>query len=177
MGHLPDISSDTALARLFEDDQVQGEACWFSLPGGQVLFEPGEAADQLYLVRAGRLGVFRRDEGQEQAFLGVIRPGEPAGEMALLAGLSHSARVVALRDSEIFALPRDVFLDAAEDRPEVMLELARLVVRRSRSIAGREPGAEPSVYGFVTVGEPVAVRPLVEQIARLVPLELDAGVV
>lgn len=166
MGHLPDISSDTALARLFEDDQVQGEACWFSLPGGQVLFEPGEAADQLYLVRAGRLGVFRRDEGQEQAFLGVIRPGEPAGEMALLAGLSHSARVVALRDSEIFALPRDVFLEAAEDRPEVMLELARLVVRRSRSIAGREPGAEPSVYGFVTVGEPVAVRPLVEQIAR-----------
>lgn len=166
MGRLPDIPSDNALSRLFEQERVEGDATWFSLPGGGVLFEPGEAADHLFFLRAGRLGVFRRDEGQETEFLGVIRPGEPAGEMSLLAGQPHSARVVALRDSEIFALPRDIFLDAAEDDPAVMLELAQLVVRRTRGGPTRQPGAEPSVYGFVTVGEPMPVRPVVDRIAR-----------
>ena len=63
---------------------------WFSLPGGQVLCEAGETADELYFLRAGRLAAIRREEGQEPQFLGVIRPGEPAGEMALIAGTPHS---------------------------------------------------------------------------------------
>ena len=136
MARLPDLPIDTALAQLFFAEQVEGDATWFSLPGGGVLFEAGEAADQLFFLRAGRLGVFRHEEGQEPEFLGVIRPGEPAGEMSLLAGTVHSARVVALRDSEIFALPRDLFMDAAEEDPGVMLELAQLVVRRTRRTKG-----------------------------------------
>ncbi|MDP1987996.1 patatin-like phospholipase family protein [Phenylobacterium sp.] len=166
MARLPDLPNDTALAQLFFAEQVEGDATWFSLPGGGVLFEAGEEADQLYFLRAGRLGVFRHDEGQEPEFLGVIRPGEPAGEMSLLAGTAHSARVVALRDSEIFALPREMFLEAAEEDPGVMLELAQLVVRRTRRTKGRQAGSEPSVYGFVTVGEAVPVRPVVDRIAR-----------
>ena len=46
--------------------------------------------------------------------IGVIRPGEPAGEMALIAGSPHTASVVALRDSEILAMPGDVFFELAE---------------------------------------------------------------
>lgn len=166
MASLPDIPIDSALAKLFTHEQLEGDAAWFSLPGGSVLFEPGDPADQLFFLRAGRLGVFRREEGHEPEFLGVIRPGEPAGEMSLLSGGPHTARVVALRDSEIFALPRDLFLDAAEDDPAVMLEIAQLIIQRTRRTPLRTSGAEPSVYGFVTVGEPVAVRPVVERIAR-----------
>ncbi|MCH1932358.1 cyclic nucleotide-binding domain-containing protein, partial [Shewanella sp. A25] len=94
-----------------------------------------DAADHLYIVRTGRLGADRREEGQEPLFLGVIRPGEPAGEMALVAGVPHSADVVELRVSEFFALPRDVFLDACEEDASVMTELARLMILRTRQAA------------------------------------------
>lgn len=163
---LPDIPSDTALAQLFFHERVEGDATWFSLPGGGILFEPGEAADFLYFLRAGRLGVFRMEEGLDPQFVGVIRPGEPAGEMSLLAGTPHTSRVVALRDSEIFALPRDIFFDAVEEDSAVMVELARLTIRRARQSGKRSQGGEPSVFGFVPVGDPPPVRPLVEQIAR-----------
>jgi NTE family protein len=166
VGILPDIPGDSALARLFEDERAEGEATWFSLPGGATLYNAGEPADQLYLVRAGRLGAFRREAGMERQFLGVIRPGEPAGEMALISGVPHSGHVVALRDSEIFALPRDVFFEACESNPHVMTELARLMIRRNRQAATKASIGEPSVYGFVTVGEPIPIRPLVERIAR-----------
>lgn len=166
MANLPGISTDSALSRLFEDERAQGEATWFSLPGGATLFDAGEPADHLYFVRAGRLGAFRREEGHEPHFLGVIRPGEPAGEMSLISGAPHSGHVVALRDSEIFALPREAFFDACEEDSAVMVELARLMILRSRQAAAKTSAGVPSVFGFVTIGEPVALRPQIDRIAR-----------
>ncbi len=143
-----------------------GEATWFSLPGGATLFQSGDPSDQLYLLRAGRLGAFRQEEGMEPQFLGVIRPGEPAGEMSLIAGIPHSGNVVALRDSEIFALPRDVFFESCDASPAVMIELARLMILRSRQAATKSTAGVPSVYGFVPLGEPVTLRPIVDHIAQ-----------
>jgi len=168
MAFLPEIPLDSALARMFADERAQAEATWFSLPSGAVLFEAGEAGDQLYFLRAGRLGVFRAEEGQNPQFLGVIRPGEPAGEMALIAGSAHSAQVVALRDSEIFALPRAAFLAVAETDAQVMTELARLVLHRARQSAHASGAREPSVFGFITAGEGLVLRPLVERLARAI---------
>jgi NTE family protein len=166
VARLPDIPVDSALARLFEDPRVQQEATWFSLPGGAPLYRAGEPADHIYLVRAGRLGAFRREEGQEPQFIGVIRPGEPVGEMALLAEAPHSADVIALRDCEVFALHRDAFFHAVESDPAVMTELARLMILRTRQAASRRTGGEPSVFGFLTIGAPIALRPVVDKIAR-----------
>lgn len=166
MAELPDIPNDSALARLFGQERVRGDATWFSLPGGQTLYAAGDPSDQLYFLRAGRLGVFRRELGNEPQFLGVIRPGEPAGEMALVAGSPHSADVVALRDSEIFALPRQAFFDACDADASVMTELAKLMILRTRQAATKGTVGEPSVFGFVPVGAAGVIRPLVERLAR-----------
>lgn len=131
-----------------------------------MLFGQGDASDQLFVVRTGRLGAFRREDGQEPHFLGIIRPGEPAGEMALIAGISHSADIYALRDSEVFAVPKDVFFEACDADAGVMTELARLMILRSRQTARRGPVGDPSVFGFVATGRPGPIRPLVERLQR-----------
>lgn len=156
----------SALAQLFYQERNLGEATWFALPGGGALFEAGEPAEHLYFLRTGRLGAFRKGETGELQFLGVIRPGEPAGEMSLISGAPHSGTVMALRDSEIFALPRDLFFEACENDPHVMTELARLMILRSRQAATRTSTGEPSVFGFVSVGAALAVRPIAERIAK-----------
>lgn len=165
---LPDFMADTALARLFAREQREGDAAWFSLPGGAPLYAPGEASDHLYFLRTGRLGAFRRDEGQEPVFLGVIRPGEPAGEMAMIAGAPHSAYMVALRDSEILALPRAAFFEAVERDPAVMIELSRLMIRRARQAGAHASIGDPSVYGFIAAGDGPPIRPIVERLARCI---------
>ena len=166
MGRLPAIPEDSALARLFGQQRVQEEATWFSLPGGQTLFAAGDRSDQLYFLHVGRLGAFRREQGHEIQFLGVIRPGQPAGEMSLIANAPHSADVVALRDSEIISVPRDVFFEACEAEPDVMIELARLMMLRSRQAVMRGSTGEPSVFGFVPLGQCGPLRPLVDRIAE-----------
>ncbi|MFI4935549.1 MAG: patatin-like phospholipase family protein [Caulobacterales bacterium] len=164
MAGLTDSLPDSALTRLFARELSAGKAVWFSLPGGSPLYEAGEEAERFYFLRTGRLGAFRREEGREPQFLGIIRPGEPAGEMALVAGAPHSATVSALRDSEILSLTRDEFFRSVETDPVVMTELARLMILRTRQSAAGVLG-EPSVFGFIGMGEGLTVRPLVSDIA------------
>ncbi len=154
---------EAALRHVFEGRMAE-RASWFALTGGEPLFSAGDAADTLYLLRAGRLGVFRPEPDQNQ-FMGVVRPGEPVGEMAMLAGGAHTATVVALRDSEILAMPREAFLEAARTQPDLMVELSRLMIRRARE---RSTGAaEPSVFGFIAArGRPI--RAFVERVAAAI---------
>lgn len=157
---------EDALGRIFEGGR-NTSASWFALTGGEVLLSEGDPADTLYLVRNGRLGVFRRDADPERApqFVGVIRPGEPAGEMAMLAGTAHTADVVALRDSEVLALPRDAFFEAARKEPDLMVELSRLMIQRARD--RRSGGGEPSVFGFISA-RPRPIRAFVEQVCAAI---------
>ena len=157
---------EDALHRIFEGG-TNTRASWFALTGGETLFVEGADADTLYLLRSGRLGVFRREHGADRPpqFIGVIRPGEPAGEMAMLAGTHHTADVVALRDCEVLALPRDAFFEAARTEPDLMVELSRLMIQRARE---RRSGAgEPSVFGFLSA-RPRPIRAFVERIAAAI---------
>lgn len=157
---------EDALHRIFEGGK-NTRASWFALTGGETLFAEGDGADTLYLLRSGRLGVFRRDHDEDRPpqFVGVIRPGEPAGEMAMLAGTVHTADVVALRDCEVLALPRDAFFEAARTEPDLMVELSRLMIQRARD--RRSGGGEPSVFGFVSA-RPRPIRAFVERIAAAI---------
>lgn len=156
---------EDALQRIFAGGKTT-RASWFALTGGETLFAEGNAADTLYLLRSGRLGVFRQEHNhQPPQFVGVIRPGEPAGEMAMLAGTEHTADVVALRDCEVLALPREAFFEAARTEPDLMVELSRLMIQRARD--RRSGGGEPSVFGFVST-RPAPIRAFVEQIATAI---------
>lgn len=154
---------EDALHRIFGSGK-NTRASWFALTGGETLFAEGSDADTLFLLRSGRLGVFRREHGTDRPpqFVGVIRPGEPAGEMAMLAGTHHTADVVALRDCEVVALPRDAFFEAARTEPDLMVELSRLMIQRARD--RRSGGGEPSVFGFISA-RPRPIRAFVERIA------------
>ena len=85
------------------------EAEWFSLPGGWPLFQYGEEPDGLYFVLSGSLAAFRTEPGGGHRLIGYIRPGEPVGEMALIAGETHTASVYAMRDTELIRFKRGTF--------------------------------------------------------------------
>jgi NTE family protein len=154
----------SALAKLFVGPGALRDIAWFSLPGGRTLYVAGDEADTLYFLKSGRLGVIRAGAGDSR-FLGVIKPGEPAGEMALIAGTAHTATVLAMRDCEILAMPRDAFLAAARRDPALMSEIVRLTVTRAQQAAPRVGSGAPAVFAFIGLSPGAPIRPIVEQIA------------
>ncbi|MGE0045691.1 MAG: patatin-like phospholipase family protein [Hyphomonadaceae bacterium] len=150
---------------------ADAEADWFSLPAGWPLFRQGEAADCIYFVLSGSLAAFRVGANNEQQLLGHIRPGEPVGEMGLIAREPHTGSVFAMRDSEIMKLSREGFERLIEADPTLMERMARLMLARAREPSRPRGRAEPKVYALIgaspTIDLRLRARTLQNALARL----------
>jgi predicted acylesterase/phospholipase RssA/CRP-like cAMP-binding protein len=89
---------------------------------GAWLFEEGDPAESLFVVRTGRLEVLA--QGQEPELLGVLGRGAVIGELAVLSSSGRSASVRARRHTELIELTRDRFEALLESEPR----LARSVI-------------------------------------------------
>jgi NTE family protein len=152
----------SALAALMAANE--SDVLHLALPGGGTLIEAGETSGMVYMLLAGRLAAVRaRADGAPQ-LLGLIWPGEAIGEISLLADIPHTATVVALRDSELHAMPREAFFAAIQKQPAIMLELMRTMIRRARN--ERRPRRPAVTFGFIAAGDQAPVAPLVDRLAQ-----------
>ncbi len=123
----------------------------FSLPAGSTLFEVGAAPEGVYLLVSGRLGVAAAGDS---GWTAEIAGGELVGEVGWLLGERRSARVVALRDSELLMLPAALVDTLARDCASLALALARLCagrLRRSNARGAVRP--RPRVFALVPLSE------------------------
>ena len=111
-------------------------------------------------------------------FIGHIRPGEPVGEMAMLAGEPHSNSVLAVRDSEVIKLPRKTFMTLVRSSPEVMEKLSRTLLVRLRQTKRQNQRAEPKVFALTSTSPTIDLRLRARSIAdSLARMGLSAAIV
>jgi NTE family protein len=120
---LESLDADAAAALI-------GDAEWFNLPGGQILFESGEPSDALYLLLSGGLAVIAGRAHQGRALLAQIHPGETVGEMGVLSERPRSATVVAIRDSQLLRIGKPGFMRLLQLEPAASLRLLEQLVDR-----------------------------------------------
>lgn len=130
----------------------------YCVPSGCPLFLDKEPAETIWFVLSGSLAAFRQGLDGKQDFIGHIRKGEPVGEFALIAGEPHSGSVFALRDSEVLALDRITFNRLVRRHPELMANLARTVLFRSRQNRRKNPRAEPRIFALVATSTTINVK-------------------
>lgn len=102
------------------------------LSSDEILIRQGDPGDSLFLLVDGLLGV--EILNQEGAFSQIdeVKPGEMVGEMALLTGQARSATVRALRDSLLVNISRTSVETLADQHPQLITELYRVLVPRLR---------------------------------------------
>lgn len=144
--------ADPALLAAMEE-----EAEWFSVPSGWPLLNAGEPPDGVWFLVSGSMAAFKPAERGGAKLLGYIRPGEPVGEMAMIAREPHTASVFAMRDSEVLKLSPDAFDALVQAHPNLMRHIARLMLTRARS-DGRNPRAEPKVYAFFSTSPTIDLK-------------------
>jgi CRP/FNR family cyclic AMP-dependent transcriptional regulator len=71
---------------------------------GAVVFEQGSAGDGAFIVRSGKVRIFRVGEGERETLLTTLGPGEMFGEMSLLERKPRSASAQAVGDTEVEAV-------------------------------------------------------------------------
>ena len=106
------------------------EARWLRLAIGETLIHQGEHGDGLFVLIGGRLRVYRKAADGHETVLGEIERGEVVGEMAVLTEETRSASVRAIRDCHLAQLTRESFNRLEAQHPELMRQIARLLVKR-----------------------------------------------
>jgi signal transduction histidine kinase len=76
---------------------------------GEHIFRQGEKDGRLYMIAAGRVGIFNRTVGGVPVILVEIGADDYFGELEVLDGLPRSADARALTDVEIMTIPYDTF--------------------------------------------------------------------
>ncbi|HEX5278729.1 MAG TPA: patatin-like phospholipase family protein [Micropepsaceae bacterium] len=157
---------DQALRRLLASSE------WFGLPGGTHLARDGDNDRAVFLVVTGSLGVFVESGNGGKRQVATIPAGETVGEMSLLTGESHSALLVALRDTELLRIGAKAFDGLITRHPRVMFNLLKIVVRRLRETTrGAQQRTRPKTFAMVPlqrgVPEFAAVRSMADALVKM----------
>jgi predicted acylesterase/phospholipase RssA/CRP-like cAMP-binding protein len=99
------------------------------LQAGEVLFRLGEAADAMFLIVRGAVEIVRERVGTE-VLIDTLVPGEPVGELQLLAGGARTATARAREPTSLVRLSRSAFEGAAGESPSLVTEVAELIRHR-----------------------------------------------
>lgn len=143
------------------------EANWFALPGGTLLERDGENQAALFLVVTGNLGVFVSDAQGMRHLVAYVLAGETVGEMSLiLPSQSHSAQIVAMRDSELLRISSAGFAALVGRHPRVMMNLMQILVKRLKDATrGQGPHAQPRTFAIVPLQEGLDEVPIAHRLA------------
>lgn len=145
------------------------ERLWFSF--GDEIVREGDAADALYVVRAGTARALTTAEDGREVSLAHMRPGESFGELGLVEGGKRTATVRAGGDVEVMRLHGSVVRALAESRPDVRQALERSARRRElngflRSSPAFDRLPLPVLGDLLDALDPVAV-PAGEAVVRV----------
>jgi CRP/FNR family transcriptional regulator, dissimilatory nitrate respiration regulator len=102
------------------------------LSRGEALFLEGDRADGFYVVRSGRLKVYKSSPAGREQILHLVEPGDTVGEVAMFAGQTFPATAEALGRSDAVFIPKRALLDMVTREPEVAMVFLTGLSRRLR---------------------------------------------
>jgi CRP/FNR family cyclic AMP-dependent transcriptional regulator len=111
-------------------EEITGLGSLVTLSKGDVLFDLGDFADKLYVLRAGgvALSLPMTVRGTPRDILVEERaPGQAIGWSALVPPHRFTLKATASIDSEVLTLPRDPLLEYLGEHPETGYTLTRNV--------------------------------------------------
>src|ERR1700682_2341200 len=100
---------------------------------GQIVFEYGDPGHALFIVRAGEVEIYIKNNQGDKIVLEISRPGDVFGEISLLDGGPRTASVVAMVETQLLRLDREHFEDYVRLYTPAALNLLSAAARRLRT--------------------------------------------
>lgn len=97
------------------------------LQAGEFLFQKGDPADQMFVVKSGEFQI-----GDGNVIFETVLPGGIIGEMALVDGSPRSASVKAASAGEVIPVDQRRFLQMIQQTPFFAIRVMRVITQRLR---------------------------------------------
>lgn len=148
-----------------------------SHPTGTVLFREGERGEKMYVIRSGKVNIWKHISDDEIT-LAVLGPGEFFGEMALLEGLPRSAGATVVEEAVLIELEHAAFETLVRKNGEI-------AVRLMRRLSGRLREADRQIQALMSRSGAARALSLVRTLAeppdrdgrRILPEDLSSDMI
>lgn len=101
-----------------------------SVARGRVFYQPEDVGEVLFLIKAGRVQLYRISPEGKKLVIATLGPGTLFGEMALLGQQMHNAFAEAVDDCSILVMSRADLERLILNRPMVGLRILEITGRR-----------------------------------------------
>jgi CRP/FNR family cyclic AMP-dependent transcriptional regulator len=98
-----------------------------------VILMEEESGTALFVIVAGKVKVARSSNDGREVILTILSDSDFFGEMAILDGLTRSATVTSIEETELFLLQRNDFMNLLHEHPEISVALLQEMTKRLRA--------------------------------------------
>ena len=96
---------------------------------GEILFRDGDAGDTMYVLRSGRVRVFKEANGREKT-LAFIEAGDFFGEMALLNNKPRTASAECVEETRVLVIDGKTFEAMLRGNAEIAVRMIQRLAKR-----------------------------------------------
>jgi CRP/FNR family cyclic AMP-dependent transcriptional regulator len=133
----PLLLADVDLFRSLDPEAVQrvvAASISRSLRRGDVLFQEGDDANELFVVESGRIAIANRSPDGRESVVALMEPGDLFGEMPLFDDMGRSAQARALEVGIVHAVPYQALRVELESDPVLLWGVVEMLARRLRNM-------------------------------------------
>jgi CRP-like cAMP-binding protein len=138
---------------------------------GALIFREGSKATNCYVITQGKVRILKRTNKGESIPLGLVKPGEFLGEMAMLSGETRSASAVAITTVKSIVIDHAEFVALLKERhpfaSRLSLQISTLLALRCHRLLrliARRPDVVPLAMRKVP---PIDVRAVLNRVYTL----------
>jgi CRP-like cAMP-binding protein len=108
-------------------DDIQAEKICTAYKKGEYIFKEGTRPFGVYCVNRGKIKLVKTgDDGKEQ-IIRLVKPGDPLGYRSLLSGDRYNASAIALENSGVCFVPKELFLGILQKDSALSFEMMKLL--------------------------------------------------
>ena len=116
-----------------EDEQlseIMGKISSVSFQKGEIIYHAGAKADSLYIVRDGKIKIYRLSESGKEQLVRLLTPGDFTGELALFRETVHESYAEAMVDTQVCMIKRSDLQELLLKYPSISLKILAEFSRR-----------------------------------------------
>jgi CRP-like cAMP-binding protein len=117
-----------------------------SLKKGEAIFNEGDMAKFFYQIKIGEIKMNNYNDEGKEFIQSIFTTGDTFGEPPLFLGKKYPANAIAIVDTIVYAIKKNLFLKLLETNPEVNLQIINNLSNRiyyksvmSSEMASQEP--------------------------------------
>ncbi len=113
-------------------DGVEDEKICSGYKKGEYIFKEGQLPRGVFCLNRGKVKIVRHEPDGTEKILRLAKPGDPIGYRSILSEEEYASSAVAIEESGVCFIPRELFLSVLKKDAELTQEMIKLLAQNLR---------------------------------------------